>query len=75
MEKELLSFILEQIVEHPEDINIEQERSDRNLNLKLSVNQDDIGKVIGKGGRVAKSIRVLLNSCASTKYVTLEILG
>lgn len=57
----LLQFILENIVDHPEDIKIESEESEFGfINLKLSVNPEDMGKVIGKKGKIIGSIRKIL---------------
>ena len=58
--KDLLNFILENIVQKKDDIKITENKIDNIVNIKLYVNKDDIGRVIGKNGKVIKSIRTLL---------------
>lgn len=58
--KDLLNFILENIVQKKDDIKITENKIDNIVNIKLNVNKDDIGRVIGKNGKVIKSIRTLL---------------
>lgn len=55
--KNLLEFILIHLVDHPEDVSIEETTDDRGTLFVLHVNQEDIGRVIGKGGSVIHSIR------------------
>jgi len=74
--KELLSYIIEKIVSHPEDIKIEEETEGGLVNLKLQVHPDDMGLVIGKGGNIIRSIRNLLRVKAikEGKRVNLELI-
>ena len=58
--KELTNLIVKNIVDHPDKVDITQEEEAGFLNLKLSVSPEDMGKVIGKGGKVIKAIRTLL---------------
>ena len=58
--KELTNLIVKNIVDHPDKVDIMQEEDQGFLNLKLSVSPEDMGKVIGKGGKVIKAIRTLL---------------
>lgn len=63
--KELLEVIAKNIVDFPEDVKIDEVvREDGTIVLKLNVNETDIGKVIGKQGRIAKSIRTLIKAHA-----------
>jgi predicted RNA-binding protein YlqC (UPF0109 family) len=55
--KNLLEFILIHLVDHPEDVSIEETTDDRGTLFVLHVNPEDIGRVIGKGGSVIHSIR------------------
>ena len=73
--KELVAFIAEHIVDNVEDIEIEEDVVDSEINLTLKVNPDDMGKVIGKQGKTANSIRSILKACAikEEKKVTLNI--
>lgn len=55
--KNLLEFILVNLVDHPEDVRVEVEVGERETTYLLSVHPDDMGKVIGKKGSVINSIR------------------
>jgi len=58
--KDLLAFLTKSIVEHPEEIVIEEKEDDGQTNLTLQAHQDDIKMIIGKKGRTIKAIRELL---------------
>ena len=65
MEK-LVQYLAEQLVDHPEDVKtnrVEAENGD--VTIELRVNAEDMGKVIGKQGRIAKSIRTLVKAAAA----------
>ncbi len=61
---ELVEVVARALVDHPEHVKVDMSRSDRTPRIELTVEPDDIGKVIGKDGRTAQSIRVLLNAAA-----------
>jgi len=61
--KELVEYIATSLVDHPEDVNVSQSGGNR-IRIELSVSKDDMGRVIGKGGKVANSIRALLRVAA-----------
>ena len=73
--KNLLNFIIENIVEKKDDIKITESKTDSIINIKLNVNKDDIGRVIGKNGKVIKSIRTLLKiySLKSDQRIYLDV--
>lgn len=75
-EKQLVEFIVKNLVDHKEDVNINVIEGERLTLLELRVHKDDVGKVIGKYGNIAKAIRTLLNATATKagKKVVLEIL-
>jgi len=75
-EKELLEFIIKNLVDHKEDVNINVIEGERLTLLELRVNKEDVGKVIGKYGNIAKAIRTLLNATGTKlgKKIVLEIL-
>ncbi|MEM9695032.1 MAG: KH domain-containing protein, partial [Myxococcota bacterium] len=62
----LVGVVARGLVDQPDEVSVSASRSDRTPRVELRVAPDDIGKVIGKDGRTAKSIRVLLN-CAANK--------
>ena len=76
--KELLYYIVKALVENPEEISItEKNREDGELVLELTVAQSDMGKVIGRQGRIVKAIRSIMKSAAAHENirVSVEILG
>jgi len=75
--KELLKTIVTVLVDYPQDIDIKELHSQKCLIFELKVNSDDLGKIIGKDGRTARAVRILLESaCAKMrKRCILEILG
>jgi len=76
VEKDLVEYIAKTLVDDPSGVVVNMTEGEKSTILELKVADADIGKVIGKHGRIAKSIRTLL-SAASTKTgkrVALEIL-
>jgi len=63
--KELLEVIAKRLVEHPEQVVVAETNNERALILELKVAPEDMGKVIGKQGRIAKSIRTLVKAAAA----------
>lgn len=55
--KNLLEFLLIHLVNHPEDVRVEESEDDRGFVYTLYVNPEDIGRVIGKGGSIIQAIR------------------
>ncbi len=62
--KQLIETIVKPLVDYPEDVRIAMDEHDNRVIYKLSVNPEDMGKVIGKQGRVAKAIRTIVYSAA-----------
>lgn len=55
--KDTLKYIISSIVERPEEVEVKEEEQDGVLNFIVTVSKEDMGRVIGKGGKVIKSIR------------------
>ena len=74
--KALIEFIAKTLVEHPEQVSVRESGSGSRLRLELTVARDDMGRIIGKGGKVANSIRTLLQVRAAKegRRVELELL-
>ena len=74
--KEIVEIIAKSLVDHPEDVVVDEKQEDRTIVFELHVASDDMGKVIGKQGRIAKAIRTVVKSAASKddKKVIVEIL-
>ncbi len=66
---ELIEFISKKLVEHPDDVQVRVIESDDGQNLELRVNPEDMGRVIGRNGRVAKAVRTLLAAAAAKQDV------
>ena len=76
MLREMIEFIAKSLVDDPASVSVAVVEGDKSTVLELRVAADDIGKVIGKHGRIAKAIRTILSasSQAADKRVVLEIL-
>jgi len=74
--KELALFLAKRLVNHPDAVEVKETQADTTSVLELRVAKEDIGRVIGKQGRTAKSIRTILNAVASrtNRKVVLEII-
>ncbi|MCL1872861.1 MAG: KH domain-containing protein [Clostridiales bacterium] len=73
--KELIEHIAKSLVENPEAVTVQEVANGDLIELRLSVAPDDMGKIIGKQGRIAKAIRVVLKAAAGQggKRYNLEI--
>lgn len=73
--RELLTYIAQNLVDHPEQVSVAEIENDGETVLELHVAPDDMGKVIGRQGRIAKEIRTLVRAVAqqSGKRVFVEI--
>ncbi len=73
--KETLADIARAIVDHPDDVVVSEEENGDEIVLTLNVHADDMGMVIGRHGRIAKAIRSVMKSAATTagKKVNVEI--
>ena len=65
--KELAEYMVKSLVDHPEEVKITEVESEKTSILEISVATDDIGKVVGKEGRIIKAIRIILSSSAAKK--------
>lgn len=74
--KELIEFIAKSLVDNPDAVTVTEVQGDKATVFELRVGKGDLGKVIGKQGRTARSMRTLLNAAASRsgKRAVLEIL-
>ena len=62
--KELLTYIAQNLVDNPDDVNVTERETESETVFELRVNATDMGKVIGRQGRIAKEIRSLMRSVA-----------
>ena len=73
--KELVEYIVKGLVDHPDEVTVSENRRGGDVALQLHVSADDMGRVIGKGGKVANALRALLRAMAARDNVrvTLDI--
>jgi len=73
--KELVRYLAKSLVSHPDAVEIKETDNDGGSVIELKVAKEDLGRIIGKQGRTANSIRTLLNAAASrdNRRVVLEI--
>ncbi|MEE0037219.1 MAG: KH domain-containing protein [Lachnospiraceae bacterium] len=74
--KELVEVIAKSLVDYPDEVQITETENDKAVVLELKVAQSDMGKVIGKQGRIAKAIRTVVKAAASKedRKVIVEIM-
>ena len=68
MLEEALEHLVKGIVEHPDDVRVDSHGLRRGRVLEVRVHPEDLGKVIGRGGRTAKALRTVIGSLAGGKY-------
>ena len=74
--RELLTFVAQSLVDHPDQVVVRETEGPEAVILELSVAEDDMGKVIGRQGRIVKQIRILMRAVAQRKgkKVSVEIM-
>lgn len=74
--KDLAQYIVHSLVDHPEDVEVVEHRHGSRVRLEMRVAKDDMGRVIGRNGRVANAIRALLRVRAERDghQVTLDVM-
>jgi hypothetical protein len=75
--RDLVLFISRSLVDHPEQVEVLEVENERGLVLQVKVAPEDVGKVIGKQGRIAKAIRSLVKAASSqeTRRIMVDILS
>ena len=73
--KELLEFLARSLVDNPEEVRVEESETSDGVLLRLFVAKDDVGKVIGKQGRIARALRTVVKASAvkDGKQASVEI--
>ena len=75
--KDFVEYMVKKLVDHPDEVKVSQIDSEKTIIMELQVKEGDLGKVIGKKGRTAKSLRTLLTAAAAKqgqKRAILEII-
>ena len=76
MIEDALEHLVKGIVDHPSDVEVEQKTTKRGRTLEVTVNGEDLGRVIGRNGRTATSIRTVVNAlqgCRSTRIDFVDV--
>lgn len=73
MYKELLEYIVKNLVSMPEEVQINETTVDNKTILKLKVAKEDMGRIIGKDGRIIRSIREIINAYASRNHEKVSV--
>ena len=71
--KELVEILAKALVDHPEQVEVNEVVGEQSIILELKVAQDDMGKVIGKQGRIAKAIRTVMKAVATRENVKVVV--
>lgn len=74
--KDLVDYIARAIVDHPQEVEVNEVEGEKSIIIELKVNDEDMGKVIGKKGRIANAIRTVVKAAATRdgKRVIVEIM-
>ncbi len=71
--KDLVEVIAKALVEHPEEVSVTETEKNGEILIELRVAPSDMGKVIGKQGRIAKAIRSVVKAAASKKDIKVSV--
>lgn len=69
----LVRFLIESLVENPQDVKIARSEEGDLLRYEIELHPDDVGKVIGRGGRIIKAIRTLARAAGSTEGLRVDV--
>lgn len=71
--KDTLAYLLSKIVDHPESVVIDEQTEDSRMLLTIHAHQEDLGKIIGKSGRIIKALRDLMKLMATKQNVYVDV--
>ncbi len=71
--KELVEVVAKALVDHPEEVVVTEKKDGRNIIVELHVAPSDMGKVIGKQGRIAKAIRTVVKAASSKDNARVDV--
>jgi len=72
--EEALEHLVRGIVQYPDDVQVSSRVLRRGNTLEVRVHPDDLGKVIGRGGRTARALRTVIGALAGNRYVRIDLL-
>lgn len=73
LDRDFIEFVVKQLVDHPEDVEVTRSVDDLGVLITLKVNPQDMGKIIGKSGQTAKSLRILLRVIGSKQNLRVNL--
>ena len=71
--KEILEILIKNLVEHKDEVTITEKEEEKNTTFEVKVNESDMGKVIGKQGRIAKSIRTVMKAVGAKEHKKITV--
>jgi len=71
--KELVEVIAKALVDNPDEVTVEEKKDGKNIKLELHVAPSDMGKVIGKQGRIAKAIRCVVKAASTKEDIRVDV--
>ena len=71
--KEFVEVVAKALVDHPEEVVVTEKVEGKNITVELHVAADDMGKVIGKQGRIAKAIRTVVKAASSKDNTRVDV--
>ena len=71
--KELVETIVKALVDSPDEVKVEEQENKKGMLITLTVAKEDVGKVIGKQGRVANAIRAVVKAAGSRKGIHVNV--
>ncbi len=71
--KELVQYLVQALVDHPEEVQVTEVEGERSTVYEVRVAPDDLGRVIGKGGRIANSLRTVAKAAGSKQHLNVWI--
>ena len=71
--RELVELIAKALVDHPDEVVVTEEQEGKNIRIQLHVAPSDMGKVIGRQGRIAKAIRAVVKAAASRDDIKVDV--
>lgn len=72
--KNFVEYLLVRLVDHPEDLTVEEEETPEGLVIHIRVHADDMGRVIGRSGKVIKAVRKLIQVKAAQENVRVKVM-
>lgn len=71
--KNFIEYLLVRLIDYPDELQVAEEENENGLLLQITVNQEDMGRVIGKGGKVIKAIRKLVQVKAAQEGIQVRV--